>query len=184
MVWGYSSINVRKSVYNCNEVIQLDIKGPNKLLVAFTFYNKDHLQDHHLCYHLGSRTFKVLFILNFSFLSSFLFFFSHSDLLLYDFLCIFKFWLFFYWNVFSLNWVSVMALQFLTCWWNGHWFSCAFISRPSPMEWSLISYVYIKTLFDGMVIGFHLLSYRGPLQSNGHRSFISRSSPMEWSLIS
>jgi len=27
------------------------------------------------------------------------------------------------------------------------------------------------------------LSYRGPLQSNGHRSFISRPSSMEWSLI-
>jgi len=28
--------------------------GPNKLLLAFTFCNKDHLQDYHLDYHLGS----------------------------------------------------------------------------------------------------------------------------------
>jgi len=62
--------------------------------------------------------------------------------------------------------------------WNGHWFSYAFISRPSA---------------KAMVI----VSYRGPLQkqwssifhikalckSNGHRSFISRPSSMEWSLI-
>jgi len=60
-----------------------------------------------------------------------------------------------------------------------------FTSRPSPMEWSLIflclhqgplwwnghwfSYVYIKTLSDGMVIDFLI--------------FTSRPSPMEWSLI-
>jgi len=56
---------------------------------------------------------------------------------------------------------------------------------------------HIKTLFDEMVIDFHMLSYRGPLQkqwssilhiealykSNDHRSFISRPSSMEWSLI-
>jgi len=50
------------------------------------------------------------------------------------------------------------------------------------MEWLLISYVYIKTLFNGMVIDFHVLSYRDPLQGNGYRYFISRPSPMEWSL--
>ena len=92
---------------------EIDIGGPNKLLVAFTFYNKDHLQDHHFSYHQGSRTFKVLFILNFSFSSSF---FSHSDFLLYDF--VFSIFGFFYWNAFSLNWVLVKALQFLTCWWS------------------------------------------------------------------
>jgi len=70
---------------------EIDIRGPNKLSTAFTFCNKDHLQGYHLGYHPRSRTFKVLFILNFSFSSSF---FSHSDLLLYDFLCISNFWLF------------------------------------------------------------------------------------------
>jgi len=66
---------------------EIGIGGPNKLLVAFTFCNKDHLQDHHLGYHLGSSTFKFLFILNFFFSSSF---FSHSDLLIYDFLFVFS----------------------------------------------------------------------------------------------
>jgi len=95
--------------------------------------------------------------------------------------------------------------------WNGYWFSCAFISRPSVKQWSSI--FHIKALFDWMVIDFvclykgplrwnghwfSLLSYRGPLQSNGNWSFISRPSPMnghwfhlsisrpssmEWSLI-
>jgi len=37
--------------------------------------------------------------------------------------------------------------------WNGHWFAL-FTSRPSPMEWSLIFFVYIKALSDGMVIDF------------------------------
>jgi len=61
----------------------------------------------------------------------------------------------------------------------------SFTSRPSPMEWSLIflclhqgplrwnghwfSYVYIKALYDGMVIDFLM--------------FTSRPSPMECSLI-
>jgi len=71
---------------------------------------------------------------------------------------------------------------------NGH---RSFISRPSLMVWSLIfmcfhiealckaigidlsyrgplqqwsSIFHIKTLFDGMVIDFHMSSYRGPLQ--------------------
>ena len=52
--------------------------------------------------------------------------------------------------------------------WNGHWFSL-FTSRPSPMEWSLIFFLYIKALSDGMVIDFLM--------------FTSRPSPMEWSLI-
>jgi len=42
-------------------------------------------------------------------------------------------------------------------------------SRPSPMEWSLIFFLYIKALSDGMVIDFLM--------------FTSRPSPMEWSLI-
>ena len=44
-----------------------------------------------------------------------------------------------------------------------------FTSRPSPMEWSLIFFIYIKALSDGMVIDFLM--------------FTSRPSPMEWSLI-
>jgi len=75
-----------------------------------------------------------------------------------------------------------------------------FTSRPSPMEWSLIflclhqgplrwnghwfSYVYSKTLSDGMIIVFFL--YIKAL-SNGMvidiLMFTSRPSPMEWSLI-
>jgi len=65
-----------------------------------------------------------------------------------------------------------------------HTFNYVFFYQGPLLEWSLISYVYIKTLFNGMVIDFHVLSYRGPLQGNGHRSFISKPSPMEWSLIS
>jgi len=93
--------------------------------------------------------------------------------------------------------------------WNGHWFSYVFISRPSTkvlvidlsyrgllqMQWSSI--FHIKTLFDGMVIDFHMFSYRDPLQRywssifhietlckcTVYRSFISRPSSMEWSLF-
>jgi len=32
---------------------EMDIEGPNKLLVAFKCLNKDHLQDYHIDYHLG-----------------------------------------------------------------------------------------------------------------------------------
>ena len=35
------------------------------------------------------------------------------------------------------------------------------------MEWSLISYVYMKALSDGMVIDFVCL-YQGPPQWNSH----------------
>ena len=34
------------------------------------------------------------------------------------------------------------------------WSSILGISRPSSMKWSLISYVYMKALSDGMVIDF------------------------------
>ncbi|QCD86185.1 hypothetical protein DEO72_LG3g706 [Vigna unguiculata] len=36
------------------------------------------------------------------------------------------------------------------------------LQRPSAKQWSSI--FHIKTLFDGMVIDFHMLSYRGALQ--------------------
>jgi len=72
-------------------------------------------------------------------------------------------------------WSSIFHIEAL-CKGNGH---RSFISRPSSMEWSLIfiwSFIsrpsakqwslifHIKTLFDGMVIDFHMLSYRGALQ--------------------
>jgi len=87
---------------------------------------------------------------------------------------------------------------------NGHWFFR--ISRFSPMEWSLIFisrsftrewlsiFPYIKDLFDGKVIDFHMFisrpdliewslificSYRGPLWGNGHRSSVYRG-PLRW----
>jgi len=69
------------------------------------------LQDYHLDYHLRSWTFKVLFILNFSFSSSFfaitLWFSLNFQLLAFSIEILF-----------SLYWVSLIALQFLTCWWS------------------------------------------------------------------
>ena len=51
------------------------------------------MQDYHLDYHLGSWTFKVLFILNFSFSNSF---FRHYFMIFFEF----STFGFFYWNTF------------------------------------------------------------------------------------
>ena len=69
------------------------------------------MQDYRFGYHLGSWTFKVLIILNFSFSSSF---FAITLWLSLDFqLLAFSIEI-----LFSLYWVPLIALQFLTCWWS------------------------------------------------------------------
>jgi len=93
-----------------------------------------------------------------------------------------------FFHIIRVNYHTFICLYQDPLRWNGHWFSCVFILRPSAKQWSSI--FHIKTLYDGMVIDFHMLSYRGPLQkqwssifhiktlckSNGRRSFISRPS--------
>ena len=88
-----------------------------------------------------------------------------------------------------LSYMDILPLVFLCLHqgplrWNGHWFSL-FTSRPSPMEWSLIFFLYIKALSNGMVIDFLMFTSRpSPMERSFISFFTSMPSPMEWSLIS
>jgi len=71
----------------------------------------------------------------------------------------------------------------------------SFTSRPSPMEWSLIFFLYIKALSNGMVIDILMFTSRpspmewsliflslqqDPLQWNGHCFLLSHQGPLQW----
>jgi len=97
------------------------------------------------------------------------------------------------WSMFSfltsrpspMKWSLIfLCLQQNPLWWNGHCF-LSLHQGPLRCNGHWFSYVYIKTLSDGMVIDFLMFTASpSPMEWSLFSFFTSRSSPMEWLLIS